>query len=278
MSGSLTGMDYAHKGFDMPRDFVIHTDSPHFYKDGLTDESSIEFVNRLLNNLENLILKEGSENIAAMILEPIQGAGGVIIPPENYLDRVQKLLKKNDILLIVDEVICGFGRTGKMFGFEDYNCTPDIVVYGKGLGGGLPIGAFTSNKKVMDSLHKDPIMGHITTFGGNPVVSACAYATLKKISSSKIMSNCIKKEQLLKSLLVHPLIKEIRGKGLMLCLIMENSIIANNLILRAKDNGLLLFWLLINKSAVRITPPLTITNKEIQKGCKIIIDILNKLI
>ena len=92
------------------------------------------------------------------------------------------------------------------------------------------------------------------------------------------MSNCIKKEQLLKSLLVHPLIKEIRGKGLMLCLIMENSIIANNLILRAKDNGLLLFWLLINKSAVRITPPLTITNKEIQKGCKIIIDILNKLI
>lgn len=92
------------------------------------------------------------------------------------------------------------------------------------------------------------------------------------------MSNCIKKEKLLKSLLVHPLIKEIRGKGLMLCLIMENSIIANNLILKAKDNGLLLFWLLINKSAVRITPPLTITNKEIQKGCKIIIDILNKLI
>ena len=130
----------------------------------------------------------------------------------------------------------------------------------------------------MDSLHKNPIMGHITTFGGNPVISACAYATLKKISSSKIMENCIKKEKLLRSLLVHPLIKEIRGKGLMLCLIMENSIIASNLILRAKDNGLLLFWLLINKNAVRITPPLTISNKEIQKGCKIIIDILNKLI
>ena len=123
MSGSLTGMEYAHKGFDMPRDFVVHTDSPHYYKDSLSQESSREFVNRLLKNLENLIIKEGADNIAAMILEPIQGAGGVIIPPDNYLKGVQKLLKKNAILLIVDEVICGFGRTGNMFGCDTFAIT-----------------------------------------------------------------------------------------------------------------------------------------------------------
>ena len=223
-------------------------------------------------------LSKISSKTAAVMLETIQGGAGFITPKNNYLQKVKKRCNEVGALLILDEIQSGIGRTGKMFGFENYNCSPDIVVYGKGLGGGLPIGAFTSNKKVMDSLHKNPIMGHITTFGGNPVISACAYATLKKISSSKIMDNCIKKEKLLRSLLIHPLIKEIRGKGLMLCLIMENSIIANNLILMAKNNGLLLFWLLINKSAVRITPPLTISNKEIQKGCKIIIDILNKLI
>ena len=142
----------------------------------------------------------------------------------------------------------------------------------------MPIGAFTANKRVMDSLQKNPVMGHITTFGGNPVISACAYETLKKISSSRIMQNCIKKEKLIRSLLIHPEIKEIRGKGLMLCIILSTPKKVNKVILKAKENGLLLFWLLINKNAIRITPPLTITNKEIRKGCNIILDILDNKI
>lgn len=215
---------------------------------------------------------------AAVILETIQGGAGFITPINNYLKKIKERCKKVGALLILDEIQTGIGRTGKTFGFENYNCTPDIIVYGKGLGGGLPIGAFTANKRVMDSLHKKPIMGHISTFGGNPVISACAYSTLKKITSSKIMQNCIKKEKLIRSLLVHPEIKEVRGKGLMLCIILNTSKKANKVILKAKESGLLLFWLLINKKAIRITPPLTITNKEIRKGCNIILDILNNKI
>ena len=214
---------------------------------------------------------------AAVILETIQGGAGFIEPKNNYLKKIKERCKKVGALLILDEIQTGIGRTGKMFGFENYKCSPDILVYGKGLGGGLPIGAFSSSKKIMDSLKSNPIMGHITTFGGNPVISASANATLKKISSSSIMNNCIKKEKLIRSILIHPLIKEIRGKGLMLCLIMKSPKIANRLILNAKENGLLLFWLLINKNGVRITPPLTITNKEIKKGCNLIIEILNSL-
>jgi acetylornithine aminotransferase len=215
---------------------------------------------------------------AAVILETIQGGAGFITPKNNYLKKIKERCKKVGALLILDEIQTGIGRTGKIFGFENYNCIPDIIVYGKGLGGGLPIGAFTANKRVMDSLQKNPIMGHITTFGGNPVISACAYATLKKISSSRIMQSCIKKEKLIRSLLIHPEIKEIRGKGLMLCVILSTPKKANTVILKAKENGLLLFWLLINKNAIRITPPLTITNKEIRKGCNIILDILNNKI
>ena len=212
---------------------------------------------------------------AAVILETIQGGSGFITPKNNYLRNIKRRCKKVGALLILDEIQTGIGRTGKIFGFENYNCVPDIIVYGKGLGGGLPIGAFTANKRVMKSLQKNPIMGHITTFGGNPVISACAYATLKKISSSRIMQSCIKKEKLIRSLLIHPEIKEVRGKGLMLCVILDTPKKANKVILKAKENGLLLFWLLINKNAIRITPPLTITNKEIRKGCNIILDILN---
>tara|TARA_B100000029_G_scaffold226216_2_gene224008 strand:- start:313 stop:1443 length:1131 start_codon:yes stop_codon:yes gene_type:complete len=228
-------------------------------------------------NCDEDIIKITSKT-AAVILETIQGGAGFITPKNNFLKKIKARCKKVGALLILDEIQTGIGRTGKMFGFENYNCTPDIVVYGKGLGGGLPIGAFTANKKVMDTLQSNPMMGHITTFGGNPVISASAYATLKKISSSNLIGDSIKKEKLIRSILIHPLIKKIRGKGLMLCLIMDNSNIANKLILNAKENGLLLFWLLINKNAVRITPPLTISNKEIKKGCNIIIKILNDMI
>ena len=179
--------------------------------------------------------------------------------------------------MILDEIQTGIGRTGKLFGFENFNCTPDIIVYGKGLGGGIPIGAFTGSKQLMDVLHINPILGHITTFGANPVITAAALQTLKIILNSKIMEETLLKEKLLRQKLTHKLIKEIRGIGLMLCLIMKDFEIANKLVLQAKNEGLILFWLLIEKRAVRITPPLTISEKELEEGCDIITGILDSI-
>ncbi|MCB4809284.1 aspartate aminotransferase family protein [Tamlana sp. 62-3] len=215
---------------------------------------------------------------AAVILETIQGGAGFILPQKNYLEAVRKRCDKVGALLILDEIQPGFGRTGKLFGFQHYNCTPDILVTGKALGGGMPIGAFTASKKLMLLLQDNPKLGHITTFGGHPVIAASALATLKEITETNLINETLEKEKLFRKLLVHPLIKEIRGKGLMLALIMENADITNQLILKCKDQGLILFWLLFEPKAVRITPPLTISKQEIKKGCNIILSILNEII
>lgn len=222
-------------------------------------------------------LKLITTKTACVILETIQGGAGFIEPNEGYLEKVRTQCDKVGALLILDEIQPGVGRTGKLFGFENYNCIPDILVTGKGLGGGMPIGAFTASTKLMDLLQDNPKLGHITTFGGHPVIAASALATLKEVLESNLIPNTLEKEALLRKHLVHPLIKEIRGKGLMLALIMNSDDIANQLILQAQDAGLILFWLLFEPKAVRITPPLTISNKEIIKGSNIIIRILNKI-
>lgn len=214
---------------------------------------------------------------ACVILETIQGGAGFIEPINGYLEKVRKQCDKVGALLILDEIQPGVGRTGKLFGFENYNCIPDILVSGKGLGGGMPIGAFTASSKLMDLLQDNPKLGHITTFGGHPVIAASALATLKEVTESNLMQKAKEKEVLIKTHLVHPLIKEIRGKGLMLALIMESDDVANQLVLKSQDAGLILFWLLFEPKAVRITPPLTISNKEIIKGCDIIMNILNTI-
>ena len=202
---------------------------------------------------------------------------GFILPEKDYLKKLKIKCKEVGALLILDEIQTGIGRTGKLFGFESFNCIPDIIVYGKGLGGGIPIGAFTSSKELMDSLHKNPVLGHITTFGGNPVITAAALQTLKIVLNSKLSEKTRVKENLIRKKLNHKLIKEIRGIGLMLCLIMTDNEIANKLVLEAKNKGLILFWLLIEKKAVRITPPLTISEKEIDEGCNIILNILDSI-
>ncbi|WP_298239252.1 aspartate aminotransferase family protein [uncultured Algibacter sp.] len=227
------------------------------------------------NNFEELNLI--TNKTAGVILETIQGGAGFIEPKDDYLKKVRERCDKVGALLILDEIQPGIGRTGKLFGFENYNCTPDILVTGKGLGGGMPIGAFTASAKLIDLLMDNPKLGHITTFGGHPVIAASALATLKEITASNLMQQATDKEKLIRNLLVHPLISEIRGKGLMLALIMPTSEIANSLILQAQEHGLILFWLLFENKAVRITPPLTISNEEITKGCGIIIDILNSM-
>ncbi len=214
---------------------------------------------------------------AAVILETIQGGAGFIMPEDDFLKKVKKRCEETGTLLILDEIQPGFGRTGTLFAFEQYDVVPDILVMGKGMGGGLPIGAFTASHELMSLLANNPKLGHITTFGGNPVIAAAALATLKELSGTDIIASSLEKEKLFRSCLNHPSIKEIRGKGLMLALLLESDEMATELILRCKDAGLLLFWLLFEARAVRITPPLTISESEIRKGCDIITAVLNDI-
>jgi len=222
-------------------------------------------------------LKHITTKTACVILETIQGGAGFIEPKNNYLQKIKQRCEAVGALLILDDIQPGIGRTGKLFGFENYNCIPDILVTGKGLGGGLPIGAFTASVKLMNTLQDNPKLGHITTFGGNPVIASAALATLKEITESDLMSQALEKEQLIKIHLKHPLIQEIRGKGLMLAAILPSAEIVNQLVLNTQDNGLILFWLLFEPKAIRITPPLTISKEELIKGCGIIIEALNTI-
>ena len=227
------------------------------------------------NKIEDL--QKITKKTAAVILETIQGGAGFICPQKNYLKKVKKRCEKMGALLILDEIQTGVGRTGTLYAFEHYEIIPDILITGKGLGGGMPIGAFVSNRKIMDGLKKNPALGHITTFGGHPLAAAAAHATLLELTTSKIMQKIPEKEKQIRKLLKHPLILEIRGKGLMLALLLPSPKIAQQIILKARKKGLLLFGLLFEKAAVRITPPLNITNKEIKKGCKIILEILEAM-
>mgnify|MGYP000350774202 FL=1 len=281
MSGSLTGMDYAHKGFDMPRDFVVHTDSPHYYKDSLSQESSREFVNRLLKNLENLIIKEGADNIAAMILEPIQGAGGVIIPPDNYLKGVQKLLKKNAILLIVDEVICGFGRTGNMFGCDTFQIKPDMMVIAKGLSSGyVPISALLINEEIYETISDfssiNNVFGHGYTYSGHPVAAAVALETIKIFKDENIIGHVKeiseKFNTKMEQLNVHSIVGNSRSIGLIGAVeLVQNKKnktyfnptigIGSRVVKNAQKNGLIVRTL--QGDIVALCPPLIINSKEV---------------
>lgn len=220
-------------------------------------------------------LQKINEHTAAVILETIQGGAGFIVPQNDYLRKVRNRCNEVGALMILDEIQCGIGRTGTFFGFQQYHIVPDIVITGKGLGGGMPIGAFISSKSYMSMLTSNPKLGHITTFGGHPVIAAAALATLRTLFDSTLMEQTSQKEVLIRELLIHEDIEEIRGRGLMLALIMKNQETANHLVLTGLKKGILLFWLLYEPRAVRITPPLTISNKEIRKGCEIIIDLLN---
>lgn len=232
---------------------------------------------RFIHFNEEKDLEKITSKTAAVILETIQGGAGFIEPKNDYLNKVEKRCKAMGALLILDEIQPGFGRTGTVFGFENYNCTPDIVVVGKGLGGGMPIGAFSASAELMDSLSDSPKLGHITTFGGHPVIAAAARATLKEITESTLMVDALKKEKYIRKKLKHPLIKEIRGKGLMLSALTPSPEITNKVVLEAINQGLILFWLLYEPKAIRITPPLTISFEELEQGCTTILNILDSI-
>ena len=234
---------------------------------------NVKFIE--FNNFDDI--KKITNKTAGVILETIQGGAGFIIPKENYLKAVKDQCKKVGALLILDEIQSGIGRTGKLFEFLNHNMVPDIIITGKGLGGGLPIGAFITSTAIMSELKENPKLGHITTFGGNPLIAAAALATLEEVLKPKLMTSVLEKEQLFRTLLVHKKIKEIRGKGLMLALIVNTPEIASKIILKSLEKGLLLFWLLFEGKAVRITPPLNISDNEIKMGCDIILEVLDEV-
>ena len=215
---------------------------------------------------------------AGILLETIQGGAGFIQPENDYLKKVRERCNEVGAIMILDEIQPGFGRTGKLFGFQNYDVVPDIVVMGKGMGGGMPVGAFTASSAMMDLLSHNPKLGHITTFGGHPVIAAACLATLKEITETSLMSDALAKEKLFRSLLVHPLIEEVRGKGLMLAAMTKTPDITNEVILKCQDKGLILFWLLFEGCAIRITPPLTISEEEIREGCAIILQVMDEII
>lgn len=214
---------------------------------------------------------------AGIILESIQGGAGFIQPENDFLKKIRQRCDEVGAIMILDEIQPGFGRTGKLFGFENYDVIPDVVVMGKGMGGGMPVGAFTASEKMMDLLSHDPKLGHITTFGGHPVIAAACLATLQEVTETNLMAETLEKEQLVRKLLQHPLIKEIRGRGLMLAAMTDSAEITNEVILRCHKRGLILFWLLFEDCAIRITPPLTISNEEIEAGCTILLEILHEV-
>ncbi len=236
----------------------------------IPDVKFIDFNNE--SHIEHI-----TRNTAAVVLETIQGGAGFIEPTHHYLQNVRKRCDAVGALLVLDEIQPCFGRTGALFGFEHYHCVPDILVTGKGLGGGLPIGAFTASKAHMSLLKDNPKLGHITTFGGHPVIAAAALATVKEITESDLIQQTLVKEKLIREHLKHPLIKTIRGRGLMLAAMTDSSDIANEVILKCQNEGLILFWLLFEPKAIRITPPLTISNEEIIKGCEIIKRVLDTI-
>ena len=233
----------------------------------------VDFIT--FNNEDDL--QKITNKTAGIILETIQGGAGFIQPHNEYLKKVRQRCDEVGAMMILDEIQPGFGRTGTLFGFQNYDVVPDIVVMGKGMGGGMPVGAFTANEAHMDLLSHDPKLGHITTFGGHPVIAAACLATLEELVETDIMAETLEKEQLFRKLLVHPLIKEIRGEGLMLAPMTESPEITNQVIFKCQEKGLILFWLLFEGCAIRITPPLTITKQEITEGCGIIIEAMNEV-
>jgi 4-aminobutyrate--pyruvate transaminase len=222
-SGSLTGLPNNHRDFDLPIANVLHVECPHWYRFGLPGEDEEAFSTRLAESLEQRILIEGPETVAAFIAEPVMGAGGVILPPATYWDKIQAVLRKYDVMLISDEVICGFGRTGAMWGSTTYGIKPDIITCAKGLSSGyLPIGAVLVSAEIYAALarqsEKIGVFGHGFTYSGHPVTSAVALETLKIYEETDLLTHVQKiaprMQTGLRQFADHPLVGEVRGIGL----------------------------------------------------------------
>lgn len=211
-----------------------------------------------------------SDKTAAVIVEAIQGEAGVRVPSMEYMQALRQKCTDTGALLIFDEIQTGFGRTGKLFAFEHFGIVPDILMLAKGIGGGMPLGAFVAPKEMMDVIKANPMLGHITTFGGHPVSCAAARASLKVIQGEKLIEDVDRKAKLFRSELQMPQIREIRGLGLMMCLQLDNFDQVYQVSNYCASKGLIIDWYLHCETALRIAPPLTISEDEIIQSCKII--------
>ena len=216
-----------------------------------------------------------TKKTAAVFVEPVQGEAGYLPATPEFLTALRKRCTEVGALLVFDEIQTGIGRTGHWFAMHKYKVTPDVVVLAKGLGGGMPIGAFVSSKAIMDNLKENPILGHITTFGGHPVSCAAALATLNTIEEENLMAGIEEKHALFRKLLVHPKIKAVTGTGLMLAVHLDNFPQVEEAMHACLQKGVITDWFLFNQTALRISPPLTISEDEIEMACKVICDALN---
>ncbi len=228
----------------------------------------IRFIN--FNQLHDL--EQITTETAAVIIETIQGEAGIRVPDLEYMLLLRHKCSQTGTLLILDEIQSGLGRTGKLFAFEHYGIVPDILLTAKAFGGGMPLGAFIAPKHIMDALKENPILGHITTFGGHPVCCAAGLASLKVILKEELIKDVPQKENLFKELLVHPKIKEVRGKGLMLGIQLSNFNQVESVSKRCVENGVIVDWFLHCETTLRVAPPLIITHEEIKKACAVILE------
>lgn len=211
-----------------------------------------------------------NNNTACVIMETIQAEKGVNAPLKQWIKSIRRKCTETGTLLILDEIQTGFGRTGKLWGFEHFGIVPDIMLLGKALGGGMPLGAFIADKKLMDKFTENPVLGHITTFGGHPVCCAAGLAALKVLLKEQLIDKVNEKEILFRELISHPKIKSIRSRGLLMALELENADMVLKVVKGCLNRGLLTDWFLFAPNCIRIAPPLTITRKEIGKAAKII--------
>ena len=224
-------------------------------------------------NIEEL--QKISCRTAAIVIEVIQGEAGVIIPEVAYHQALRKRCDEVGALLIYDEIQTGFGRTGSFWAFQQFGVVPDVLLAAKGMGGGLPIGAFIASQEIMSVFKNNPILGHITTFGGHAVSAAASLATLQVIKNQKLDQQATAKGALIKSLLVHPAIKEIRSIGLMMAIEFENFEVLKSIIDLAIERGVITDWFLFCDNSMRLAPPLTITESEIKTACGIILEAID---
>lgn len=242
----------------------------HAFRPLLPDVHFLNFNN--INELDAI-----TERTACVIIEPIQGDAGVRIATQDFLSKLRQKCDESGALLIFDEIQTGIGRTGKLFAFEHYDIIPDILTSAKALGGGLPLGAFISSKEIMQTLTHQPMLGHITTFGGNPVSCAAALATMEVIENEKLLNSVENKGILIEQLISHPKIKEVRRKGLMFAFEFEDEKQVAQIVNYCLEKGVICFWFLSCPNSFRIAPPLTISEREIHECCSIILEAIEAL-
>lgn len=222
-------------------------------------------------------LRQVTDETACVVIEPVQGEAGAVVPDKKYLQALRRRCDETGTLLVFDEIQTGFGRTGKMFAFEHSGVVPDIIVFAKGLGGGLPIGAFVSSQKNMLTLTENPVLGHITTFGGNPVCCAAALATIDTILLENLTAGVAGREKIIRDTLVHPRIQELRGTGLLYAVVLENAEMVQQVIRHCIEAGVITDWFLFCDKALRIAPPLNIPKDMLESACKTIVAALDKV-